>query len=126
MSPCPRCGPCTTAIAHGIKPVEPLDRPDLGLARLDEVHRSFYIRLCVKDRPGVLAEVASILAAQNISIESLLQRPNGGHGQAHLILTTHVCSEAAMALAVKALKLHPSLLKKPFLLRIADFAQRLG
>lgn len=115
-----------TALSHGIKPEEPVDRKHLQLAGMEEVYRSFYIRLSVKDQPGVLAEVATILASQRISIESVMQRPNGNNGAAHLVLTTHVCSEAAMASAVRVLKRHKSLLEKPFLLRIADFAQRLG
>jgi homoserine dehydrogenase len=114
------------AIAHGIKPEEPLGQADLQLAGPEHVQRSFYIRLAVKDQPGVLAEVASILSAEGISIESVLQRPNGERGSAHLILTTHVCSEAAMGAATRVLARHRSLLRKPFLLRIADFAQRLG
>ncbi len=115
-----------TAIAHGIMPEEPVNREDLQLARLEDVYRSFYIRLAVKDEPGVLAEVASVLAGEGVSIESVLQRPNGQKGCANLVLTTHVCSEAAMKAARTKLARHRSLLKKPFLLRIADFAQRLG
>lgn len=115
-----------TAIAHGIRPEEPRVNDSLQLAPLEDVLRSFYIRLSVKDQPGVLAEVANVLATEDISIESVLQRPNGKRGSANLILTTHICSEASMAAAVRALRKHPSLLKKPFLLRIADFAQRLG
>ena len=107
-------------------PQEPVTNPELELARPEDVYRSFYIRLAVKDRPGVLAEVANVLAEQNISIETVLQNLNGGGGSANLVLTTHLCSEAAMAAAVKTLKKHRSLLRKPFLLRIADFAQRLG
>jgi homoserine dehydrogenase len=114
------------AIAHGLPGETPPSREDLELARPEDIHRSFYIRLAVKDQPGVLAEVANILAAQKISIESVLQRPNGASGSANLVLTTHVCSEAAMAAAVQALKRDRALLAKPFLLRIADFAQRLG
>jgi len=115
-----------TAITHGIRPEEPRINEGLQLAPLKDVLRSFYIRLSVKDQPGVLAEVANILASENISIESVLQRPNGKRGSANLILTTHICSEASMAAAVKSLRRHSSLLHKPFLLRIADFAQRLG
>jgi len=115
-----------TAISHGIMPEEPKNNSDLQLARPEDVYRSFYVRLSVKDKPGVLAEVAQLLSAEGISIESVLQRPNGVSGAANLVLTTHVCSEAAMASAVRKLKKHRSLLKKPFLMRIADFAQRLG
>jgi homoserine dehydrogenase len=115
-----------TALDHGIMPEEPINRKDLELARPEDVFRSFYIRLTVKDQPGVLADVANILAKQEISLESVLQRPNGQKDSANLVLTTHLCSEAAMAAAVRSLKRHRALMKKPFLLRIADFAQRLG
>ena len=115
-----------TAIAHGIMPEEPVLHEDLGLARLEDVYRSFYIRLMVKDQPGVLAEVATVMASEGISIESVLQRPNGRKRTANLILTTHLCSEAAIKKAEKKLSRRKALLQKPFLLRIADFAQRLG
>ncbi|MGC9451035.1 MAG: homoserine dehydrogenase [Oceanipulchritudo sp.] len=114
------------AIANGVLPGEPMSHPELELASPEDVYRSFYIRLSVKDRPGVLSEVANILAAQKISIGSVLQHPNGKRGSANLVLTTHLCSEAAMAAAIHILKKDRSLMKKPFLLRIADFAQRLG
>ncbi len=115
-----------TAIAHGIMPEEPKNRDDLQLAKLEDVYRSFYIRLAVKDKPGVLAEVATVLANEGVSIGTVLQRPNGRKGSANLVLTTHLCSEAAMQAAARKLNRHKSLLNKPFLLRIADFAQRLG
>ncbi len=115
-----------TAIAHGIMPEEPKNRDDLKLAKPEEVYRSFYIRLAVKDKPGVLAEVASVLADEGVSIGTVLQRPNGKKGSANLVLTTHLCSEAAMQAAVRKLNRRKALLNKPFLLRIADFAQRLG
>jgi hypothetical protein len=46
--------------------------------------------------------------------------------KAMLVGITHVTTEAAMAHAAAELARHPALLKAPFLLRIADFAQRLG
>ena len=115
-----------TAIAHGIMPEEPADHEGLQFARLEDVYRSFYIRLKVKDQPGVLAEVASVLASEGVSIGSVLQRPNGLEGTANLILTTHLCSEAAIKQAESKLRRRKALLERPFLLRIADFAQRLG
>lgn len=114
------------AISHGIMPEEPVPSGNLKLASPEDVFRSFYIRLSVKDRSGVLAEVANILSVEGISIESVLQRPNGEPGSAHLVLTTHLCSEAAMGAALKVLRRYRSLKQEPFILRIADFAQRLG
>jgi homoserine dehydrogenase len=115
-----------TGLAHDKVPDEPPPAATLQLCREEDVVRSFYIRLSVRDERGVLADVARILAETEISIESVLQQPNGEAGSAHLILTTHTCSEAAMSQAVDKLESLPALLKSPFLLRIADFAQRLG
>lgn len=115
-----------TALANAILPEEPSQQVDLRTSPLDEVIRSFYMRMSVRDQPGVLAEVATVLTRQDISIESVLQRPNGERGAAHLVLTTHMTSEAAMARAVAELEKLDALLDRPFLLRIADFAQHLG
>lgn len=115
-----------TALAHGILPEEPASAEGLRISGLEEVNRSFYMRLSVQDRPGVLSDVAAVLAAEGVSIESVLQRPNGQAGAAHLVLTTHTTSEASMAAAVSVLEKREALLARPFLLRIADFAQHLG
>lgn len=47
---------------------------DTKLLSIDEVVTAYYLRLCVEDRPGVLADIARLLADQNISIEALLQK----------------------------------------------------
>ncbi len=57
---------------------------------------SYYMRLNVVDRPGVLAEVARILAGEGISIETVLQRGRSPGETVPLILTTHETDEAAM------------------------------
>ena len=57
---------------------------------------AFYVRLIVLDVPGVLADVAKIFAAEEVSIESVLQRGRAPGENVPLILTTHECREAAM------------------------------
>jgi homoserine dehydrogenase len=59
------------------------------------VRTRFYLRLLVDDRPGVLAEVAHILAAQQISISSVIQHeaPEETEGvRVHLVIMTHTAS----------------------------------
>ncbi|HWW68076.1 MAG TPA: homoserine dehydrogenase [Solirubrobacterales bacterium] len=51
----------------------------------------FYIHLIVADEPGVLANVAEVLAKHDISVESAVQRGLGD--QARLMLVTHECDE---------------------------------
>ena len=43
--------------------------------QLDDQNSSFYIRLIVRDKPGVLAGITSLLKDNNISIETMIQNP---------------------------------------------------
>ena len=68
---------------------------------MGEVVTSYYLRLNVADEAGVLANVTSILAKADISIDAVLQREAdevGGEGatQTDLIILTHDCVEVKM------------------------------
>src|SRR5262249_55263494 len=45
----------------------------IGLRSRSTIRSRFYLRVLVQDRPGVLAEIAHILAKQQISISSVIQ-----------------------------------------------------
>jgi homoserine dehydrogenase len=65
----------------------------------------FYLRFNVDDRPGVMAEIASILGLHNISIASVIQHETG-EDSSHvvpLVIMTHTSSEGAMAEATKTI-----------------------
>lgn len=55
---------------------------------------SFQLRLEVPDQAGVLAEVASLVAAAGVSIQSVSQSPRHGDGNAVITLSTHEATEA--------------------------------
>ena len=73
-----------------------------GIARaIDEVETSYYLRLHVEDKPGVLADVTRILADQSISIDAMLQRePEEGEAQTDIIILTHLTIEKNMNAAI--------------------------
>jgi homoserine dehydrogenase len=81
----------------------------------------YYLRLTVKDRPGVLASVASVMARRQVSIASVIQHPAGRPGAASLVLTTHESNERAIQATLQTLSGLGSMLEKPLLLRIGDF-----
>lgn len=91
------------------------------LLTLEEIRNCYYIRLEVKDKPGVLAEVATLFAQKDISIESVLQTPTKDKRSAHLILTTHVTTEKRMADALQEIAKAKWNQAKPFRLPIAQF-----
>jgi len=60
------------------------------------------IRLDVQDRPGVLAQVAAVVAEHGVSIEAVRQAP--GDEVAHLVVTTHAASQEALDTTVEAIR----------------------
>uniref|UniRef100_UPI0033406E3E homoserine dehydrogenase n=1 Tax=Castellaniella defragrans TaxID=75697 RepID=UPI0033406E3E len=65
---------------------------DIPVLPMAEVRTSFYLRLRVDDQPGVLADLARVLAQAGISVGSMFQQPHGEH-QADIIFLTHEARE---------------------------------
>jgi homoserine dehydrogenase len=75
---------------------------DIPVLAMDDVETAYYLRMQVSDKPGVMAEVASILGNGGISIEAILQKePPAGVDQASIILLTHVVQERQMNAAIR-------------------------
>ena len=78
------------------------DHPILPIA---ECESAYYLRIQAKDHPGVLAQVASILSARGINIESVMQKEVEEHdGLVPMILLTHRVNEQRMSDAIAALE----------------------
>ena len=69
---------------------------DCRLAPPERIRGRYYVRLSVKDQPGVLARVASVMAKHHVSIASVIQNPSEHTGAASLVLTTHESDERAI------------------------------
>jgi len=69
-----------------------------------ELETRYYVRLTTTDRPGVLAQVGTVLGDLNISIASAIQKEVDDQAkQAEIVLMTHRASEAAMQQAIQRL-----------------------
>ena len=78
----------------------------------EKVRSRFYLRLMVIDQPGSLADVCQALAAQGISISSLVQHeaPEGVPNQAvPLVIMTHYAETGKFRAAVKVIDLLPAI-----------------
>ena len=60
----------------------------------------YYVRLMVLDRPGVLADITSILQTHEISVESLLQQGRAPEDVVALVMTTHEVAGEKLATAL--------------------------
>jgi homoserine dehydrogenase len=75
----------------------------------DAARAKFYLRVMVKDSPGVLAQVTAVLGKHDISIASVLQHePLLQGGIVPLIIMTHETSEGAAARACEEIDKLPA------------------
>ncbi len=82
-------------------------------------HRgSYYIRLMVVDRPGVLADIAAVLRDHEVSIEALIQRARNPGQAVPIVLTSHETTEAAMTAALARIGSLAAVLEPPRMIRI--------
>jgi homoserine dehydrogenase len=73
-----------------------------------EVMTSYYLRMRVLDRPGVLADITRILADRSISIDAMIQRePEEGEEQVDIIMLTHQTQEKNVDAAIAAIEALP-------------------
>ncbi|VAW75489.1 Homoserine dehydrogenase, partial [hydrothermal vent metagenome] len=74
---------------------------DLPILSMDDVETAYYLRLCVLDKAGVMADITHILADNSISIEALIQKePFEDEQQVPVILLTHRVREQQMNAAI--------------------------
>jgi homoserine dehydrogenase len=72
---------------------------------MEEVTTSYYLRMRVADRPGVLADITRILADRTISIDAMIQRePGEGEEQVDIIMLTHETQERNLNAAIGAIE----------------------
>jgi homoserine dehydrogenase len=80
---------------------QPNQLADLKILPMDEVQTSYYLRLRVADKPGVLADITRILADEQISIDAVIQKePGEGEDQTDLIMLTHQTREKHINAAI--------------------------
>ncbi len=80
---------------------------DIPILSIEDVVTSYYLRMTVADQPGVLADIARVLADAGISIGSMIQQPSDADGSADLIFLTHQALERNINIAmarIEALK----------------------
>jgi homoserine dehydrogenase len=88
---------------------------------MDEIVSRFYLRLQVVDRPGVLADVARVLASRQIGISSVIQ-PEAQAGEiTPLVLMLHDAPESQLLAAVEEIAKIGAVKAPPVHLRVEDF-----
>ena len=79
---------------------------------------SLYLRLEVKDRPGVLSQITKLLANNMISIERVIQIPDHKKKSASIVIITHKATESRSQNLINSLKKNKNIIKKPVQIRL--------
>ncbi|MGW7423502.1 homoserine dehydrogenase [Streptomyces sp. NPDC054813] len=74
----------------------------LPVSPMGDVVTRYHISLDVADKPGVLAQVATVFAEHGVSIDTV--RQTGKDGEASLVVVTHRASDASLSGTVEALR----------------------
>lgn len=78
---------------------------NLPILPISEITSSYYLRLCVADQAGVLAEITKILASHSVSIDALIQKEAAeGETQTDLVMLTHATKEKNMLAAIQEMQ----------------------
>jgi len=94
---------------------------DIRILPMEEVVTSYYLRMRVQDRPGVLADITRILADGSISIGAMIQRePAEGEDQVDIIMLTHQTREKNVNAAIKKIEGLPVVTGKVTRIRLEE------
>ena len=92
--------------------------PILGI---EQVETSYYLRMRVVDKPGVLADVTRILADSRISIDAMVQKePGEGESRVDIVMLTHRALEKNVNRAMARIERLPSVVGRVTRIRLEE------
>lgn len=105
------------AVVHGSRTI---DLPSHKIAVSSDFQLRHYIRFIVKDRPGIIAQIAGALADQEINIHAILQKP--GHTKANLpfVVIVEPCASSVLKVALEKIANLDCLLEPTLELQILE------
>ena len=95
----------------------PMEGEKLTLKPTANIESKYYLRINVSDKAGVLAKITKTFEENNISVETMLQRPVNGDS-ANLLISTHVAVESNIQNMMTQLESLDFVNAKPVMIRI--------
>ncbi|MDY7572954.1 homoserine dehydrogenase [Actimicrobium sp. CCI2.3] len=94
---------------------------DTPILPMSEITTSYYLRMHVADKLGVLAAVTRILADSDISIDAMLQKePAEGETQTDIIMLTHQTQEKCVDVAIARIEALATVIGKVTRIRLEE------
>tara|TARA_B100002051_G_scaffold128206_1_gene121946 strand:+ start:3159 stop:4448 length:1290 start_codon:yes stop_codon:yes gene_type:complete len=98
--------------------ISDLKRKKVKIYDINKYRNALYIRLEVKDKPGVLSVITRQLAKYNISVKRLIQIPDHKKKTASIAIITHQANELNSKKCLKSFKVNNNVIKPPVLIRL--------
>ena len=82
----------------------------------------WYLRFSVQDRPGILARIAGVLGAFDVSIEQMIQegRASAAGHPVHVVMLTHACRDANVRSALREIQILSGITQPTRAIRIEE------
>ena len=88
---------------------------------MEDVETSYYLRMQVIDKPGVMAEITRIVADNNISISAMIQKEaSSDSDKVSIIMLTHLTVEKNINAAIARIESLPVVMNKVIRIRIEE------
>jgi len=98
-----------------------LQKEGLKYCPLSNILKRCYVRLCLLDQPGAMAQVMEVFGNQNISIASVVQHEVHEDGCAPVVILTRTARESEFAAAMAEIEALEVSCIKPIRMRLEDF-----
>jgi homoserine dehydrogenase len=100
---------------------QPDQLSDVPFLPMGEVETSYYLRMRVLDKPGVLADITRTMADSKISIEAMVQKePGEGERQVDIVLLTNRAIEKNVNQAIAKIEKLPTVVGKVTRIRLEE------
>ena len=93
-------------------------RKDIKSYNKNNYSNSLYLRLEVKDKPGVLSDITNRLAKYKISVKRIIQTPDKRNKKATIVIITHKSKESSANTCLSIFNKNKNIVKKPTLIRL--------
>lgn len=98
-----------------------LQKESLAYCSADNIEKRCYVRLCLADKPGSMAQVMAIFGRHNISIASVVQKERHEAGYAPVVILTQKAKESEFVAATAEIDALDVSCCTPVRLRLEDF-----
>jgi homoserine dehydrogenase len=100
---------------------QPDQLSSVPILAMQEVETSYYLRMRVIDKPGVLADITRILADSKISIDAMVQKePGEGQSKVDIVMLTHLAVEKHVNQAMARIEKLPTVVGSVTRIRLEE------